>query len=1045
MSESIKSLDAAGQKLFWERVKLFYAAWKKLRGGWGDADSIIVVVGSGDVLYSTSGQIQLWLFGLEFSSCALVMTKENLDLIAGKKVCQYFQPLTESGAGGGEIVFQTHKKNKADPQENAKKVRSLLTDCERLGYLEKEKPAGTFGETIASMLQTLTVELVRFDEGFSDLTMIKQDIEVNKLGKAGEFTSKCMKFLQGKLESYIEAEKNPKHSEIRDMLEALTESPHKVKSQLRKSLLETCLDPSIQSGGVYSLKTSAGSNDEKLHYDYGTVTCTIGYRFRNFCAVMARTFLIDASPDQSKVYSLMVRVFSKIVSTLRHNTSLSKVWQGAVNIVYKNRPDLVPHLLKNCGHGIGINIRDRHYVINEKSQKFAKAGMTFYVCVGFQNVVDKDKKEKGLDKAATYSVIIGDTVVVTDQEAEFKTHFKRKMVEYQLAEDDNEPSSSSEEEVVRKKKERRGSLEMPDINLGGHGRVTRRNNKRTQKMMLQQAEERRKREQSQVEKRQKLDTRLKKRYKQMGGLYKKKDESKKFEDPRCYPTNGHLPKLHSVVRKVQVDVEREAVVLPIVGMMVPFHIKLIKSVSLPPMERDNNVLRISFYAPMTRGVGTRAIVKQPDVVLAHPNAMFIKELTFKSKSAANFHHVVRQIKDIQKRLKIRAKESKETPLIEQPKLIRLNTTPPKLRSLSQRPNLGGRKKGTGILEAHRNGFRYVGRSEDLRIVYDNIKCCIFQPANKTASVILHFRLEKAIKMGRKGSRDFQVYHDVVERTEEVGRSGYDVDGLREEQRERERRGKLNKQFKNFVLEVEKLWKRLGIEMRFEYPEMALGFPGVPDKQCITLYPTENCVVGLEDSNPFVLVLKDVDLVYFERVSFSLRNFDAVFVWKDYQKEPLRVCAVPREHFDVFQTFLDNYGIAFYQGKINLDWKGIMNRVRNSPQDFIEQGGWTFLKQTFADEEPAPKAEEGGGNGNSDYAPSQDEYSEDEYSEEDEEEYDDDDDYESEEYSSEGEQEEEEEGMSWEELEKKAEDRQKGRKRRPGSSGYNAPKRQRRRR
>ncbi len=43
---------------------------------------------------------------------------------------------------------------------------------------------------------------------------------------------------------------------------------------------------------------------------------------------------------------------------------------------------------------------------------------------------------------------------------------------------------------------------------------------------------------------------------------------------------------------------------------------------------------------------------------------------------------------------------------------------------------------------------------------------------------------------------------------------------------------------------------------------------------------------------FVLALGDVERVHFERVEFSLRNFDMVFIFKDYKKKvTARMCCV----------------------------------------------------------------------------------------------------------------------------------------------------------
>ena len=58
---------------------------------------------------------------------------------------------------------------------------------------------------------------------------------------------------------------------------------------------------------------------------------------------------------------------------------------------------------------------------------FAKTGMAFNFQVGFQNLVDKTKAKNGNDKASHYSVIIADTVMVTEGVCLF-FHFLFSMV-----------------------------------------------------------------------------------------------------------------------------------------------------------------------------------------------------------------------------------------------------------------------------------------------------------------------------------------------------------------------------------------------------------------------------------------------------------------------------------------------------------------------------------------------------------------------------------------------------------------------------------------
>jgi len=188
-------------------------------------------------------------------------------------------------------------------------------------------------------------------------------------------------------------------------------------------------------------------------------------------------------------------------------------------------------------------------------------------------------------------------------------------------------------------------------------------------------------------------------------------------------------------------------------------------------------------------------------------------------------------------------------------------------------------------------------------------------------------------------------------------------------------------------------------------------------------------------------LKDVEIAHFERVDFALKNFDIVFVFKDFTKEPLRISTVPREHLDTLQAFLNWKNVLYFQGKHNLDWKEILNTIRDNLGDFIQRGGWSFLQEEEDGGRPR-RVHEGGDNSDeerrmsgSEYVPTDNENaSEDLDEEENEEENDDDynDDYEeSEEVDDEGDDDgdlnndnnhnddNEDEAPSWEELEKKA--------------------------
>ncbi len=47
----------------------------------------------------------------------------------------------------------------------------------------------------------------------------------------------------------------------------------------------------------------------------------------------------------------------------------------------------------------------------------------------------------------------------------------------------------------------------------------------------------------------------------------------------------------------------------------------------------------------------------------------------------------------------------------------------------------------------------------------------------------------------------------------------------------------------------------------------------------------------------VATLEDVQLVHFERVQFQLKNFDMVFIFKDYEKKVMMVTSIPMTMLD----------------------------------------------------------------------------------------------------------------------------------------------------
>merc|ERR1712002_290660 len=165
------------------------------------------------------------------------------------------------------------------------------------------------------------------------------------------------------------------------------------------------------------------------------------------------------------------------------------------------------------------------------------------------------------------------------------------------------------------------------------------------------------------------------------------------------------------------------------------------------------------------------------------------------------------------------------------------------------------------------------------------------------------------------------------------------DDLAAEQAERELRHKLKQGFKGFCEKVETVTKGA---LEFDSPFRELGFQGVPHRETVLLQPTSSCLVNLTSWPPFTCTLEDVELVHFERVQLSLKNFDMVFIFKDYNKKVAMVTSVPMTMLDHVKEWLNSCDIKYTEGVQSLNWGKIMKTIVDDPEGFFESGGWSFL-------------------------------------------------------------------------------------------------------
>lgn len=152
--------------------------------------------------------------------------------------------------------------------------------------------------------------------------------------------------------------------------------------------------------------------------------------------------------------------------------------------------------------------------------------------------------------------------------------------------------------------------------------------------------------------------------------------------------------------------------------------------------------------------------------------------------------------------------------------------------------------------------------------------------------------------------------------------------------------------------VQEHWSREfpDLKLEFDSPFRELGFYGVPFRSNVFMMPTVNCLVELTEVPPTVVPVEDIEIVNLERVGFNLKNFDITIVFKDFEKDILRIDTVPSTFLDSVKDWLTSVKVKYYETKMNLAWRPILKNIMDDPQGFYESGGWGFLDMDASDEE-----------------------------------------------------------------------------------------------
>jgi len=749
------------------------------------------------------------------------------------------------------------------------------------------------------------------------------------------------------MESILDNGQKISHDTVANNIEAILMDPSKIGVKVSADVTDSCFNPIIESGGKYDLKASAVSNGDNLSAD--VIICSLGARYKGYCANLARTYMVDTPPKVEKTYAVLLGLHNACLELMIVGNELKDVYEGAKKFVEKKDAALLPFLTKTLGFSIGLEFRDGTLVLNDKNSTKFEEGMVFTLAVGFHNVPlsaeDKSKATGASKSLGLFSLLVADTVQIQKGgAADVLTKISKEFsdVSYNISDKDEDEEEDGEDG------------DKMDVEEGGLRRSKRSAEERE---AMQSAGAARAQKQAELMKK-KLEEKRKLIEKGEGGQGEEEEEEFQVSELKVYKSSEEYPR-DVTSTQLRVDLEKEVILVPLNGQPVPFHISTIKSIQMPEPDRAT-YLRINFFCPGA-ALGKDVSKNMAGLITNHSEQLtFIKDLTFRSLNQRHLGQVFQHFSELRKRVRQREqKAEQEKDLVVQGKLIRIkDQRVPRLQDLTMRPQISGRKC-IGTLEAHQNGLRFTStKFETLDVLYANIKHAIYQPCESTtAMVVIHFHLKDFIIIGKKKQKDVQFYTEVVDSSlslEGSKRSSYDPDELDEEQREREMRKRLNLAFKDFCQKLEKVAAYYEFQLKMDTPFAKSGFEANVNKEMVRVMPTTYALVNLTENPPFLVTISDIEHVHFERAGFTTKQFDIAIIFKNWERAPRVITAIDVKYRDVVEDWLNLVEITYTVGSHPMNWTEVMVHVREDDRFYYDTyhdgsskpAGWQFLDAEY---------------------------------------------------------------------------------------------------
>ena len=568
---------------------------------------------------------------------------------------------------GGKIPIEILVRGK-DAEQNVKQFQRCLEilkeSGKKVGVIGKDNAAGKFiDEWKAAYGEILKdVEEVDISAALSIAAFaIKDEHELISMRSASRACTELLaNYFVEQMSSVLDSEKKVSHSDLAAKVDKKLDDEAffkrkeaKLPADFDNVQLDLVYGPIVQSGAAFDIKLSAQVDDKPLQA--GVIIAGIGLKYKTYCSILARTYLVDPTPTQEANYKLLLGVRDVLISEAQEGVILKDLYGKALSLIRSKKPELEKHFVKTAGNGIGLEARDTTLAINAKNTRKLRDGMTLCISVGFTELENPKAQDK---QSKTYALLLTDTIRVKSKER--AGNFTAAAASDQGTISFFFNDDAEEEKPKSKPKSNR------DENIGAvaTSNITSTKLRDTKKNQPDESAEAR-RQVHQKELATKKQEEGLEQYTEATGAANGVSQ-KKFKKFESYKRDNQFP---SRVDRLEILVDHKAstVILPIMGRPVPFHINTIKNASKSD-EGDYAFLRINFLSP-GQGVG-----RKDDQPFEDPNAHFVRSMTFRSSDTEHLENISQQITELRKNAVRREQEKKDlADVVEQDKLVEIRS------------------------------------------------------------------------------------------------------------------------------------------------------------------------------------------------------------------------------------------------------------------------------------------------------------------------------------------------------------------------------------